>query len=172
MTIEDVRAAVVRRFAGVLGDEDAARKLEIVLYNSILRRCVEDKIPLVWGGVVRERYTSRAVGLDVYNLRPNPELCRRLVSGELPLKKFVQMKPWEISPERWAAAFEKAAKRQLGRDICFVTREEIESMPDGALQCSSCKSKKTTYTELQTRSADEPTTVFALCLCCGKRWKQ
>ena len=37
--------------------------------------------------------------------------------------------------------------------------------------CGRCKSTKTTSTQKQTRSADEPMTVFVLCLNCGKRWK-
>jgi len=171
MTVEDVRAKVVSRFETVLRDPEVAKKLEIVLYNTVLRQCAADRVPLVWDGVLRERYTTRAVGLDVYTLRPRPQLCRDLVSGAVPLKKFIAMKPWEIDPDLWAEAFEKAAKRQLGRDVGFMTREQIDAMPEGALECRACKSRKTTYTELQTRSADEPMTVFALCLSCGKRWK-
>jgi transcription elongation factor S-II len=37
--------------------------------------------------------------------------------------------------------------------------------------CGRCKSTKTTSTQKQTRSADEPMTVFVLCINCGKRWK-
>ena len=32
-------------------------------------------------------------------------------------------------------------------------------------------SKKTTYTQAQTRSADEPMTTFVTCLDCNHRWK-
>ena len=42
---------------------------------------------------------------------------------------------------------------------------------DGIFQCRKCKSKKTTYYSLQTRSADEPMTNFITCLGCGNRWK-
>ena len=37
--------------------------------------------------------------------------------------------------------------------------------------CIRCKSKYVDYTERQTRSADEPMTVFLRCLNCEKRWK-
>lgn len=38
-------------------------------------------------------------------------------------------------------------------------------------KCAKCGKRKTTYTQLQTRSADEPMTTFVLCLECGNRWK-
>ena len=36
----------------------------------------------------------------------------------------------------------------------------------------NCRARKAIYTEVQTRSADEPMTLFITCLVCGKRWKQ
>ena len=41
----------------------------------------------------------------------------------------------------------------------------------GIFRCRRCKSYKTTYYEMQTRSADEPMTVFITCHNCGSRWK-
>jgi len=38
-------------------------------------------------------------------------------------------------------------------------------------KCGKCGKRRTTYTQLQTRSADEPMTTFVLCLECGNRWK-
>jgi len=39
------------------------------------------------------------------------------------------------------------------------------------LQCRKCKGKNCSYSEMQTRSADEPMTTFAYCLDCGNRWR-
>lgn len=41
----------------------------------------------------------------------------------------------------------------------------------GTFQCKVCKSWNTTYTQKQTRSADEPMTTFVLCVDCDNRWK-
>ena len=42
---------------------------------------------------------------------------------------------------------------------------------EGIFACIKCKSKLTQYYEMQTRSADEPMTVFASCTQCGANWK-
>ena len=41
----------------------------------------------------------------------------------------------------------------------------------GQFKCGKCKSVKTTYYQLQTRSADEPMTTYVTCLGCNNRWK-
>ena len=41
----------------------------------------------------------------------------------------------------------------------------------GMYKCSRCKSTRTTNFQKQTRSADEPMTVFVKCKDCGKRWR-
>ncbi|XP_078006046.1 transcription elongation factor A protein 2 isoform X2 [Phascolarctos cinereus] len=37
--------------------------------------------------------------------------------------------------------------------------------------CGKCKKKNCTYTQVQTRSSDEPMTTFVVCNECGNRWK-
>jgi DNA-directed RNA polymerase subunit M/transcription elongation factor TFIIS len=164
--LDAVRAKVAARFAGALGCERTGKNLEVVLYNWTLRTCARDGIPREWGGPLRFRYTSRAVGIDVFNLRRNETLRRMLVGGELPLKRYIAMTPMEVDPPRWAASLERAAYRQMLRSAA------AENVPEGPFQCSKCKSRRVSYTQLQTRSADEPMTSYFLCSGCNRRWKQ
>lgn len=60
----------------------------------------------------------------------------------------------------------------------FVERQKeyfeyLESeivVEEGALKCNKCKSSKIFTFSKQTRSADEPTTVFARCCECNAKW--
>ncbi|GMH19367.1 hypothetical protein Nepgr_021208 [Nepenthes gracilis] len=38
-------------------------------------------------------------------------------------------------------------------------------------KCGRCKQWKCTYYQLQTRSADEPMTIFVTCVNCNNHWK-
>jgi len=46
-----------------------------------------------------------------------------------------------------------------------------KKVEDGILKCPKCKSMKTEYIEVQTRSADEPTTKKCFCNDCNYCWK-
>ena len=70
--------------------------------------------------------------------------------------------------------FWSAAKLQPFHSV-IVVKPEISPEDDGVetmLQCRKCKKRKVSYTEVQTRSADEPMTIKAFCNFCGHRWSQ
>jgi DNA-directed RNA polymerase subunit M/transcription elongation factor TFIIS len=66
--------------------------------------------------------------------------------------------------ELWKPLIEEKNKKELNSNIAQVATTD-------AFTCSKCKSKKCTYYQLQTRSADEGITTFVTCLDCGKQWK-
>lgn len=166
MDLEFVRAKVAARFAKTLEDATLGKHLEIVLWNWCLESCKDDGVPCEWRGKFRYRYTSKAIGLDVFNLKKVPTLREALKTKSLPLKKFIRMKPYEINPELWESSFTKVAKWQLRRMAASVSVEH-----DSMFTCSKCKSKKCASVQLQTRSADEPMTTYVTCTNCGKHWK-
>ena len=50
--------------------------------------------------------------------------------------------------------------------------ENIKQTGDSMTACRRCKELKVDYFQMQTRSADEPMTVFYNCKACGYRWKE
>lgn len=85
-----------------------------------------------------------------------------------------------ITPERLATmSSEEMASDELKNLRAKFTQEAIndhqmarrEGAKTSLLKCGKCKKNNVVYSEMQTRSADEPMTVFALCQECGHRWK-
>ena len=111
-------------------------------------------------------YNARARKV-IYNLRKVPGLNEKINNGELDPIKLPSMTPHEMHPDRWQALFDKkAAKERANLDL-----ENVENLASGLYTCSKCKSDKTVFYSLQTRSADEPMTQYITCLNCGKKWK-
>ena len=75
------------------------------------------------------------------------------------------MSPNELFPENWKELIDEKYRRDK---ILYETKKE--AMTD-QFKCGKCSSRETCYFEMQTRSADEPMTIFITCLNCGNRWK-
>ena len=57
-------------------------------------------------------------------------------------------------------------------DLVYGGKEEWENVPTTTIDCPKCENQKAYYKEIQTRSADEPTTIFYKCSKCGYEWKE
>lgn len=170
--LRPIRQKARAKLAAALGDSSdptLAEHVEISAFNYTLAACKARGVSRRWEEPrFRDAYSHKILSLE-FNLKnpKNPRLLERVTSGEMGPKKLVSAMPYDTFPEIWEVFYERAAERQLRRMLC----NDAAGAPDGMFQCSKCKSRKTTYTLLQTRSADEPATVFYVCLSCGKRWK-
>ena len=103
-----------------------------------------------------------------HNIRNSPDLRHKILEKKLKTKDVVEMNPeelWSSGPR--AEAVERKIHKELRKE--YMTRELKNQ--EGFFTCNRCRSKKTTYYQLQTRSADEPMTTFVSCLNCDKNWK-
>jgi transcription elongation factor S-II len=85
-----------------------------------------------------------------------------------------------ITPERLAVlTADEMASDALKQERSKLTTDAIngyqlaedEGTGTDLIQCKRCKQNNCAYTEVQTRSADEPMTLFVFCKNCGHRWK-
>lgn len=96
------------------------------------------------------------------------QLLYRLLRKEVKSQDLPSMGPGQLWPDGpYAHTVFKNKERDLALEKARVGDEDYE----GLLKCGKCKSLKTDYTTMQTRSADEPVTVFASCRDCGNRWR-
>ena len=94
------------------------------------------------------------------------ELYQKVKSGQLSTEHLKTMGVMEYAPVLYSELREKQLLREQNQ------LEGNKALATDRFTCSRCKKRECTYYELQTRSADEPMTIFITCLNCSKRWKQ
>ena len=147
-----------------LQKEKLATNLEKAIFNYAIKEATSRKIIKKWENPhFAQLYIDRL--RTIMNNLANEEIKSQLESGELSPQIFAFMTHQEMKPERWAELIKQKTKRDASRfDV------NIEASTD-MYTCKKCRSKKCTYYEMQTRSADEPANIFVTCLDCGKHWK-
>lgn len=155
----------------ILKKDEFVNDLEeaIVLYT--IKKCKEKRIQRKWSNVtfkkiyvnkVRSIYTN----LDSNSYVENTNFLDKIKNGSIQITQLPTMSFQEIFPEHWKKLMDEKYKKEK-----ILYEEKQEAMTD-QYKCGRCKSRKCTYYELQTRSADESMTIFITCINCGNRWKQ
>uniref|UniRef100_A0A8C5XYQ7 Transcription elongation factor n=1 Tax=Microcebus murinus TaxID=30608 RepID=A0A8C5XYQ7_MICMU len=114
------------------------------------------------------KYKNR-VRSRISNLKDakNPNLRKNVLCGSIPPDLFARMTAEEMASDEL---------KEMRKNLTKEAIREHQMAKTGGTQtdlftCGKCKKKNCTYTQVQTRSADEPMTTFVVCNECGNRWK-
>ena len=146
-------------------------QLEHGIYNATIDEANRRLVPLTWEHATFKWIYSMLSKRLAANLNPvsyigNQHLIQRWKEGEFTLDQIGGWSSYELNPPQW----KDLKDQQLRREQRIL--EGNLSMATDRFRCSRCTKKLCSYYELQTRSADEPMTIFIRCLNCGKQWKQ
>jgi len=152
-----------------------AKNLEKSIYNHSINQVPEEEVPregLDWGRQFKDLY-SKTFRKVLFNLFKNPcsEVIReRIRNKHIKYTDIATMTHQELNPGILHEA------KQLYDNYTFVGKvgkeqQKIIDENKGLFRCGRCRSEKTTYRTCQTRSSDEPETVFVTCLRCNNRWR-
>lgn len=150
--------------------DNQAIDLEIGVYNFCIDYAKERLIPLTWtSDVFKELYTAKArsvyANLNDKSSIKNDRLLIRLKEKDFLPHEVAQMRPEEMYPEMWKEIIDRENLRTKS------AYEPTATAMTDRYTCGKCKRNRCSYYELQTRSADEPMTMFITCIHCGHRWK-
>jgi len=139
--------------------------LEKGIFNSTIEKCQENNISLKWSNKCFRKHYVKCGQKVLANITYTPNsstVKEHILNGIIKPENVGYMTHQDLYPELWA-------ELDLIKKAQYLTKDEQTS--DGLFKCMKCKSMKTTYTQVQTRSADEPMTTFVYCTNCEKRWK-
>lgn len=147
-----------------ISSEVVATNMEKGVFNYTIRECNFRKLVKKW-----ENPTFTQIYIDrlrmIYSNMKSAKVIDGLCSGDILPQSIAFMTHQEFQPEKWNPLIDKKTKRDASK--C----DKKVGASTAMFTCSRCKSKNCTYYEMQTRSADEPATIFITCLNCDKHWR-
>jgi transcription elongation factor S-II len=165
---ETFRANICVKLGKLLDNKLSAQSIEN-MEKSICNYCIKDagarNIVKKWNNpFFVQLYLDRLRSIYV-NLKGDTEFRQRLLNKEIKPHEVGGMTHQDMAPTKWQKLIEDKKVRDENRYA-----PKLEASTDN-FTCRKCKSKKCSYYQLQTRSADEPMTTFVTCIECGNRWK-
>ena len=165
-----IHKSITSLFTGFLTSTEI-NEFERCIYNGAVHTASQRHVGKSWAHPPFVELYSRYAKHISANFHPksyvgNTELYERYKAGEVSFKDISEMDTYQLFEGRWADSFQQQQvreKRQL---------EGNKAMATDRFLCGKCFKRECTYYELQTRSADEPMTIFITCLNCGKHWRQ
>ena len=144
--------------------------------NKIFKRTYHQKVVNLLTEFKREKSKMVTVSLSTsgdggVNVKLDivPQLVCRLQRKELESTKLAWYPAEVLDPN---GLYSQAMFKLKTKELAMEAKKAAENEDYvGQFKCGKCKSVKTTYYQLQTRSADEPMTTYVTCLGCNNRWK-
>lgn len=143
------------------------KNVEIGIFNYTIENSVSKNKN--WSDpIFKETYMSRARAL-IANLNPdgyvqNKKFLFKYLNGEISPERMCKITHQQMFPERYLE-LEFLQNKSLKEVMVYQ-----EKVYDSLLKCGRCRQNTVSYYEVQTRSADEPTTKFCTCTNCGKKF--
>jgi len=160
--LQELRDKVISYLKNKLKNKKLAPELERAVYENTMRHTSLNEIKMFKYQIFKHRYNYR-LNFIVLNIA---EFEEKFKKKEIQPSDIFNKTPIELFPEKW----EESNKRKTEEEK-FLYETHLVSNSKTTM-CYKCKEKNVYVTCKQTRSADEPETIFYLCLTCGNKWKQ
>jgi len=164
------RSSIVKKINKLIKDISISTNLERGIFNYTVREAGKRKIVKKWDNkyfvtLYIDKLRNIYLNLDSKSSLNNKSLIKSLKKGDFKPHELAFMKPHELFKEQW----QKLIDAKIVRDI-NATKVSYSASTD-EFTCKRCKKNNCTYYEMQTRSADEPMTIFVTCKECANRWR-
>tara|TARA_Y100000816_G_C25888007_1_gene463275 strand:- start:81 stop:602 length:522 start_codon:yes stop_codon:yes gene_type:complete len=161
---EKSRKKIADNLSIILKSKSNGLNLEKGIYNSSLEIADTKNVIKKWDNINFVNIYIQKLRIVYINLK-NEDLLNKVKSNNFKIHELAYMSHYDYDPNKWKILIEN---KKIRDDNKYTPN--IEASTDD-FTCRNCKSKKCTYYQLQTRSADEPMTTFVTCIECGTRWR-
>jgi transcription elongation factor S-II len=157
---EVFRKRIQKQLEFLLDNELNAKNVEIGIFNYAIQESKIKKITKKWSN----RSFCLLYLTKLKSVMENIHfVIDKINTNDIKAQDIAFMNHQELCPEKWKYIIEYKEK--------IKNYEPVIEAATNLFTCKKCKSKKCTFYTMQTRSSDEPATIFVTCLDCGGRFK-
>ena len=139
-----------------------ANEIEEALYEDTMKNTALNEIKTYRYQIFKQRY-NYGLAFVVLNM---VQFENKLKNKEIIIKNIFNKNPIYLFPDKWEdSKLRKAEEDKFLYDTHLVSNSKTAT-------CFKCNTVNVFVKGQQTRSADEPETIFYLCLTCGNQWKK
>ena len=144
-------------------DEAEIKNLKIKIVE------IEDKLNETLIG--EAPYLNRVLEI-IHNLKDekNEEFRENIINGKIKPEELCTMNSVDMLSKNKQKEIEKEKEKKVD-EVRTDWQEKHGQVTEGVYKCRVCGGRKTIQHEQQTRSADEPMTLFITCLNCKNTWR-
>ena len=163
LEINNLRLNVTKYLSKKLKYKKIAPLLEEALYQNSLERTSLNEVKIFKYQIFKQRYIY-GLSFIVINISIFEE---KIKNNEITPNDIFIKSPFELFPDKWA----ESNKRKEEEDKFLYDRQLVSNST--IAKCFKCKVNNVFVSMKQTRSADEPETIFYQCLTsgCYNKWK-
>ena len=156
----ELRKTVVDYLTKKVKNKKLASKFEKAVFEDTMKSTSLNEIKTFKYEIFKHRYNYR-LEVIVLNIK---ELEEKITNKEFLPNDIFNKNPSEIFHDKW-----EESNRRKKEEEKFLYETHLVSNCNTT--CFKCREQNVYSTHKQTRSADEPETIFYLCLTCGNKWK-
>ena len=166
----NTRQKTIEIFQKILKDMNTIRKIELSVINYSIDKCKGQNIIPTWENpnftyIYINKCRHIYLNLDQKSYIKNDYLIKEIKKKEFDLLQIAYLKREEIMPSIWMPLIEENKRKEE----IMNKSQTAEATDQYVCPNRNCRARKSLYKEVQTRSADEPMTLFLTCLVCGKK---
>ena len=161
----EFRGNISSKINKLLNNEKISKNIEKGIYNYSISESEKRNIVKKWDNISFIQLYIDKLKSVMINLENQDTLRKEVLSKKTKPHEIAFMTHQEMYPEKWKKLIDLKQIRDKNKYA-----QKLDANTDD-YTCYKCKSKRCSFYQLQTRSADEPMTTFVTCLECGTRWK-
>jgi DNA-directed RNA polymerase subunit M/transcription elongation factor TFIIS len=146
-------------------------------FESVVLNHVKNQVLPTWDDVRSLTAYKRMIIRVATGLRSDGYfLLKQVLSKEMPIDKLPKLTDRELRSIYWEEQDLLDLKKMANEKKAVDAMVAITQNSKSGYSCARCRAAgrdpyRVEYTEFQTRSADEPSTLFFYCTICSKRWR-